>query len=788
MRMVESSPLTNLAPGSVNPSEELQQVGFAPKGKHSTRRRWLTGLWSWLPAAAVTAFTLVMLSFSGVSSSDMAAFSVYTILGILLPGMLIIRAVFGQAHTLAEEISLGLVLGFAIEVLTYIGARAIGAPLLVLVWPIATYAAFLTVPRLRSRWKPTARPKAPTWWSWALALTIAYLVVWSVSYFKTNAITWPAMAASNIDVPYHLSLIGELKNHMPPTVPMVAGEPLFYHWFLYTHFAATSWVTGVEPLVLLVRLGLLPMFAALVVLLCAIARRVIHSWPAALIAVMGAVLLAAPNLYLGTRTSVFEMTPVQSWESPTETFGALLFAPVVLLLIDLLQRRRHTLGVWLLLGVFLVVAMGAKATHLPILAAGLGTVAAVEVVRQRKLRWPTIVALGMTASCFLYAQIVLFGHSRQGLTLAPFSVARGEWGKLTALFTTVEPSLAAVVGVALMYVANWSVMWLGILGLLSRPRSLMQPAVLLMLGMGAAGIGAMLVLSHPHNAQGYFLQAAGPYLAILAVYGLTLLVRRARLPLRTVILSVGIGMVATYLIRMLCGVRVPLKPGQSDSVLVLPYIALLVIAVVPVIVMYVTGRAGLRAWTVIILFLTSAGLPAAWFTRVVSTVEKDTPTSPVNFHGLAHPVVAQAVPQGILTAGRWLRAHSEPNQLVATNSHCLWGYESPCDSREAWVAALTERRVLVEGWMYTPTNNDRWRLGGQRVDGLPFWDAERLSLNDAAFYRPSWSTMRQLQERYGVHWLFVDERRINPDSHIGDVAKLRFRSGDYAIYEIGTPT
>ncbi|GII27291.1 hypothetical protein Pmi06nite_07330 [Planotetraspora mira] len=735
----------------------------------------------------MTAFTLVVLISSGVSSSDIASFSAYTVFGLLLPGMLIIRAVLGHAHTLAEEMALGLILGYAIEVLTYIGARAIGVPLLVLVWPIATYAAFLIVPRLRSHWKRTTRLKAPAWWSWALALTIAYLIVWSSSYFKSNALTWPAMAASNIDVPYHLSLIGELKNHMPPTVPMVAGEPLFYHWFLYTYFAAASWVTGVEPLVLLVRVGMLPMFAAVVILLGAIGRRVINSWPAALAAVVSTVFIAAPNLYLGTRTSVFETAPFQSWESPTETFGALLFAPVVLLLVDLLQRRRHTLGVWLLLGVFLVVAMGAKATNLPILAAGLGTVAAVEVVTRRKLRWPTAVALGMTALCFLYAQVVLFGQTRQGLTLAPLSVARGEWGKLTGLFSTVEPSFAAVVGVALMYVANWSVMWLGILGLLSRPRLLRQPAVLLMLGMGAAGIGAMLLLGHPHNAQGYFLQAACPYLAILAVYGLTLLVRRTRPSLRTIFISVAIGVVATYLIRMLCGVRVPLKPGQSDMPLFLPYIVLLVIAAVPVIVMYVTGRAGLRAWTVIVLFLTSAGLPAAWFTRVLSTVERDTPNSPANFHGLAHPLVAQAVPQGIVTAGRWLRAHSEPNQLVATNSHCLWGYESPCDSRQAWVAALTERRVLVEGWMYTPTNNDRWRMGGQRVDGLPFWDAERLSLNDAAFYRPSWNTMRQLQERYGVHWLFVDERRINPESRIGDVAKLRFRSGDYAVYEIGTP-
>lgn len=782
--MAKPSPLANPAPGSIQPISSDQSTETSTEEEYSKRRRRLTGLSVWLPAASVTAFAAVVLVYSGVSSLDIALFSAYITLGLTLPGILIIRSIRGQVDTLAEEVALGLALGCALEVFTYIGARAIGAPLLVLVWPIAAYTLFLAVPRMRRHWRRTARLKVPLWWSWSLAAIIAYLVVWSASYFKANALTWPGMAASNIDVPFHLSLIGELKHHMPPTVPMVSGEPLFYHWFLYAHFAATSWVTGVEPLVLLVRLGMLPMFAALFVLLGAIGRRVMNSWPAALVAVLGTVLVAVPNLYLGTRTSVIMLPPVQSWESPTETFGALLFAPVVLLLIDLLQHRLRTLGIWLLLGVFLVAVMGAKATHLPILVAGLGTVAAVEIVRRRRLRWATVAALGMTALCFLYATFVLFGNTRQGMMFAPLFLTRGEWGKLTGLFHTVEPSSASVLGVTLLYVASWCVLWLGVLGLLSRPRLLIRPIVLLMLGMGSAGLGAMLLLGHPHNSQSYFLQVSCPYLVILAVYGLTVTVRRTRLSPRAIMFSAVFGMVATYLIRMLCGVRIPLGVGQPESALYLPYIALLlVIVILPVVVMRLAKWGGLRACTVIIVVVMSAGVPAAWFTRVLSAMESDTPTFPVNFHGMARPVVTQAVPQGILAAGRWLRAHSDPNQLVATNSHCLWGYESPCDSRHAWVAALTERRVLVEGWMYTPTNNDRWRPG-LRVDNLPFWDAERLQLNDAAFSRPSWNTLHQLRERYGVRWLFVDERRTGSNSYIGGIAKLRFHSGDYAIYQI----
>ncbi|MEU8385804.1 hypothetical protein [Streptosporangium sp. NPDC048865] len=44
--------------------------------------------------------------------------------------------------------------------------------------------------------------------------------------------------------------------------------------------------------------------------------------------------------------------------------------------------------------------------------------------------------------------------------------------------------------------------------------------------------------------------------------------------------------------------------------------------------------------------------------------------------------------------------------------------------------------------------------------------------------------MRLLRERYGVRWLFADERLTGPGSGIGGFAELRFRSGDCAVYRI----
>ncbi|MER6170496.1 hypothetical protein [Streptosporangium sp. NPDC001681] len=730
----------------------------------------------------MTALAVAVLGLFGVSAWDMVCFGAYVALGLTLPGLLLIRALYGGRRTLAEEIALGLTLGYAIEVLAYVAVRAAGMPLLVMAWPITTYAAFIAVPRLRRHWRGRNRLTAPLWWSWSLALVVAYLIVWSAAkFFRAHALTWPALGAANLDMPFHLALIGELKHHMPPTVPMVAGEPLFYHWFVYAHLAAASWITGVEPLVLLFRLFMLPMMVAFVVLIGMIGRRVVGAWSAGLLAVAGTVFMEAPNLYLGTSVGIFTWRPPQSWLSPTQAFGALLFAPVVILLINLLERRRIALGSWVLLGVFLVAVMGAKATYLPLLAIGLTAIAVIEVARRRQMPWRVLVVLVTTAMCFLYAQSVLFGQARLGMIVEPLAMTRKIWAELTGQDGDIEPLSASALGVTLLYLLSWVIEWCGIWGLLSRPRLLLRPAVVVMLSIGAGGFCATLLFGHPHHAEMYFSVASYPYLAIVAVYGIFVIVRRAQVPPRVTAYAVGAAIVATCSIRMIFGVRIPLGPGQSEILLYRPYIAFAALALPMIGLLLVANRRRLvAAGAITISMVTAVGLPAAWVARVLSP----TVSAPAGGGADTGPgVPAPVIRRDALTAGRWLRAHSDPDDLVATDTHCRGKSENPCDSREFWVSALTERRVLVEGWAFSPANYQHWHRG-LVAEHLPFWDQERIQLNDAAFRSPSAASIQRLRTRYGVRWLFVDEQHTGADSKIGDGANLRFRSGDYAVYEV----
>jgi hypothetical protein len=140
------------------------------------------------------------------------------------------------------------------------------------------------------------------------------------------------------------------------------------------------------------------------------------------------------------------------------------------------------------------------------------------------------------------------------------------------------------------------------------------------------------------------------------------------------------------------------------------------------------------------------------------------------------------VAEDAFTVLRWLRDHSHPDELVATNAHCRWGRRYPCQAVRLWVSAFSERRVLVEGWAYTSRNLERWRPGESLQN--QFWDRKRFAANQAAFDRPSPASIRRLGKRYEVRWLFVDERQVTPAGELEGLAEKRFSAGDYAVYAI----
>ncbi|AQZ66828.1 hypothetical protein BKM31_40105 [[Actinomadura] parvosata subsp. kistnae] len=643
----------------------------------------------------------------------------------------------GRGWAAAEEVAGGLALGYAVEVLAYIPARAVGMPLLVVVPPVVVIGAFVCVPELRRHWRREAGgERVPVWCAWVLAGIVAFLVVWSALFqFRVP------VEAGYVDLPYHLALVGEVKQHVPPAMPAVLGEPLAYHWFVYADLAATSWVTGIEPVTLVYRLAMLPMAAAMVVLVAAVGRRLGGSWAAGAAAAGVTYFLFSPELVDEVVFSSRSMFTV--WTSPTQTFGALLFAPLVLLL---------TSGgrIWVGPGVLLVALTGAKATYLPLLLAGLLVVIAVRWVVERRVPGRWLGVAGLTLACLLFAQLVLFGRGAQGMSVSPLATARTVWGAVADVgmpeLASVSPApLVVLTGVHLFCLAC---VWGGVVGL---GRRALEPAVLLLLGIGAAGIGATLVFGHPAESQLYFLEAARPYLSVAAVCGV---LSAARASWARVAKLAGTGAVAALVVA-----HVGFLGGALERV-VAPYLVLGAGALV------VVAGARRRGAVPVVAVLAGFALP----------------TSVRDVAGHVLPSAQwreRLIPEGALEAGRWLRGHSSPDDVVATDLHCRHDFWQVCDSRHFWVSGFSERRVLVEGWAYAESTLSRARPFVRSYLAVPFADPGRLAANDAVFRAPTAANVRTLAQKYGVKWLFTG---INPE--LGKYARLRFQNGTSSVYEL----
>ena len=742
----------------------------------------------------LVAGTAAILRFYAVPLSTTAIFAGYLVLGIALPGTLVWRALYRGDTFFAADVAAGTALGYVGEVLIYIPARAIGLPLLVLAWPVGVIVAFLAVPALRRHWRQRSTQRPPALWSWSLAASVAAVILWSCKFFRLYGLSWPYYSSPDTDSTFHLALIGEAKHHMPMATPWISGEPLFYHWFVYADLAATSWVTGIEPQVLLLRLSMLPMLAAFVVLVAVLARRLFGHWWTGIAAVVLTLFVLAPNPYgwpltdfytgLGFSNiddgSVLRMTV---WTGPTQTFGALLFAPLVLVLIDLLAGPRDKRR-WLLFTVLAAGVMGAKATFLPVLVAGLLAVVGVHLVRRRRPHRAALIATGIVAVGLVFAQLVLFGARNQGLRLQPLEDVATSGMTSTGYF--LGGGRSALVVVALIAIGCWLVVWAGISGLIRATPST-SDGVWLLLGIGVAGIGATMLFGQSGSSQRFFFESARPYLSLAAVGGLAAVVRPrfgARVALALGAAAV-VGAGSVHIIRRLDGPRQPTiwnSHGLNHLTFALlwPYAALAVVALGAVVVLGVARRRvsmvrGL-SHALIVALLAGFGLATTYsnFRHVADDAVAD---------GWRHaPPVNPIVSEGTLEAGRWLRDHSDPNDLVATNVHCLPAEDTHCLNLHFAVSAYSERRMLVEGWGFSATAHQRAADLNMLAIWVPYWRPDVLADNDRAFATPSASAMDRLRDKYGVRWLFVDH-----GASLEPFAALRFRGDGCAVYEILRP-
>ncbi|HWG99714.1 MAG TPA: hypothetical protein VNV66_10400, partial [Pilimelia sp.] len=144
-----------------------------------------------------------------------------------------------------------------------------------------------------------------------------------------------------------------------------------------------------------------------------------------------------------------------------------------------------------------------------------------------------------------------------------------------------------------------------------------------------------------------------------------------------------------------------------------------------------------------------------------------------------------AVTEAEMRAALWLDAHAADDDVVATNVHCRpVPTREHCDARAFWVAGLGGHRTVVESWGYTDQAVAAHARDGRSYPRQPAPDAQRFALNERAFTAPTAADLRILRQRYGVRWLFADDRAGPVSPELGRLATLRLVSGSVRIYEL----
>ena len=742
------------------------------------------------PACAVLVLAAAVLVVYDTGWSAVLRFAALLGVGIALPGTLWWRALRGNVDGPAADASFGTGLGLAIMTLLYLPARMVGVPMLVLAFPVVTVILFVTVPSLRPHWRG-AGPRMPKWWGWAVGLASAFAVAVIIRMgFAVEPATFPDAAFGYVDMPYHLALAGELKNHLPPQVPYVAGQPLRYHWFAHAEVAAMSWQTGIELDMLLRRL--VPMLVAVlpVVGAAALATRLSARAAAGPIAAWLLVIVTSLDVYgWNGLTGVAvdgEFSSGVLLLSPTHAYGVVILMGTVWAAACAV-RGHAGYGTWALLAVGMTALIGAKVTFLPMLAAGAGLAVVVQLMARRRsgrsVAAPSLVVLlALVIGAAGYR--ALYAGGGEGSRI-DFTGTMQSLGPRLGFGQVLPDDQLAVWSSTITFAVSWGVCAAGMIGF-ARRRTWRDPAAALLIGAVLAGLLATFGYWQWSNGQVYFARAVFPLAIVGSAWGLTVLFDGVRA--RHAIPVAAAGFVSGLLAALVVVRLNPTRPDATAASRVVawqsswPWLLVIGIAVAIGVVGYLLLRGPLSRWAAV-------GLAVAVLLGSSSLVMPVAVTElPPDRHCGERPdqplCGRRKIPAGGELVARYVRDHSHPSDVIATNMHCAPGPDPyGCDTRAFWIAAYAERRVLIEGWAYTDQAN---AVVEKHLNPIrsQFWNLSLKKANDIVFTAPTPENLARLRDRFHVRWLILDRSVTASPPGLDTLAVPRFTADTLTAYAL----
>jgi hypothetical protein len=593
---------------------------------------------------------------SGVRLAEITRFVPYELGFVVLPGWLAYRALTVSPGGRLRQLVLGWSLGYLLEVLAFLATAAIDMRGLFVAYPllVGVPAVFLARQRRRavggtSGASPTARGQV-TVGSLSVGVLLCVLLLVYAAAVGPSRTPLPRDATATTyheDTVFTISLAAEALHHSPITLPMVSGEPLHYHLFAHMHMAAISQVTGIDLSTVVMRLYMVPLLLLFALQLVWAGRSVGRVLSVGFAAAFVVLLLGELDVSRTTRFLFDDYFFYWLLQSHTFLLGLIFFVPCMVLLSELVTSerapRRARTATWLLLAAFLVGCIGAKSYAMLELIGGLVLFILWQLLRERALNRPALLALGLSAALYFIANVVIFRWNSAGGVVSPFTTIRtmpgvedlgGYLGHLWG-GTAVLPVVEVVYGL----VGLLGIPFVGI-GLLLRYRRLtLSAAEAWFLALFVAALAPLVLLSQPGRGQLFLVFFGVVPGAILAASGFTLFWKRhARRPFSSLRNGLATGAVGGCLLLGLLNTPLdsfPVLAGPDSQSVEAP-----------------------------------AGLTAGLY-------------------------------GGLL----WIRDNTDPNAVLVVNNHSI--YPDNRDSKYFYYSAFAQRRVVLESWDYTPQTVDR---------------------------------------------------------------------------------
>jgi len=483
-----------------------------------------------LHAAAIPAVALLLglallarPLFHGIAPATIVGFWTAVLGQALLPG--VVLAWGARLVPPGERLLLlgqGATLGLALQGLSLLAGRALGAPWLTTL--VALGATGLGLALARRAGAGDRRPGGPAESPGATAATLAIALV-AVALLPLASADRPAEPLP-FDLLFHGGTAAELRHRWPLEDPRVAGVPLRYHLLAYALPVAAADLAGAPLADTLFALAPLFWLVLLALQLRNAGRALFGDDRAGAIAAAVVLFHADPGRVLGLGAGAFNsFLTTGLYGSPTTLLGFVLVCGVALALHAWLERGdRLQLAA---LALVAAAASGAKTTVLPVVLPALG-LAALHAAWRRREAEVLRLALALAVVALAGAPLTLWQNvgTDSYSAMAGFGFAKAFSSSAFAAAVARTLGDDAVSGVlAWPAFLAWLVGYLGLAGVataywLSRRRAGLDGLQAWALGVAAVGLVTSLALDVPGLSQLFLLYNGQLVLGLFAGAGI----------------------------------------------------------------------------------------------------------------------------------------------------------------------------------------------------------------------------------------------------------------------------